>query len=164
MLRRLLSVIHQERRRLLFAIVLAYVSALLAHAHLEVRIDGYPIEIFIASLQAVVVGVFALLVCIFLPSMRFMIEAIAVSRLALASFMYIFPGTGILIQQNPMFSTTVVVIGAIGTSRLIHGRMFKGGAKVRFRRFPARLESLPWQKRFVHWVDDTRPIAVRVTD
>lgn len=160
-----IQIIHQERRRLLFVVVLSYVAGLIAHLHLDIFVSGWPIAIFFASLQATVVGVFALLVCLLTPSLRFMVEAFAVSRLVFALFVYFFPGIGYPILTEPMLAAVIVILGGSLASRLIHGRFCKPqieGLQDRLRavsrRRPARLVSQPWQFNFVHWVDDTRPV------
>lgn len=167
MLHHVIETIHQERRRLLFVVILSYVAGLLAYIHIPLFISGWPIAIFFASLQATLVGVFALCVCILTPSMRFMIEAFAVSRLAVAGFVFTFPEVGSPVLANPGLAASLVVLGGYGASRLIHGRFQKPRlSSVRskllsvFKRTPAQLQALPWQQRFVHWVDDTKPIVV----
>lgn len=164
---RILETIHRERRRLLFVVILSYVAGLLAHLHIDLFVSGWPIAIFFASLQATVVFLFALLICLFAPSMRFMIEAFAVSRLAFALFVFAFPDIGYPVLTNPVLAAMIVVLGGSAASRLIHGRFrqtplnnLKLKLKSISKRRPARLQASPWQLSFVHWVDDTKPVVV----
>ncbi len=169
MLRWLFNAVHQERRRLLFVVILAYLSGLLAYWQIEVVVAGLPAAVFIASAQAVVVFIAALFICLAFPAMRFMLEAIAVARFALASAIFIAPGLSDVLLVDPLVTTFCVVGGGFAFSRLLHGRIVRRRSNwlrdqfmPSFQRMPAKLIAMPWQRRFVHWIDDARPVAISV--
>lgn len=134
----------------------------------NVQVMGVPVPLLTGAIYAGVVGPIALLCCLFLPSLRFMIEAVAVSRLAFACFVYYVPEIGYKILASPFLTALVVVTGGALVSRLIHGRIRRAkvdGWREHYSlrrivtRTPANLTARPWQQRFVGWIDDTAPVT-----
>ena len=160
--------IYRERKRLLFATVLAFIAGYLFYARLDIQILGMPVAVVTGLVYAGVVAPAALLVCLFFPSIRFMIEAIAVSRLSVAWIVYSYPEVGAVILGSPLLTAVIVVGFGVAISRMLHGRLVRQtmpGLRSRMAQFrvayrvPARVVAGPWQQRFVGWVDDAVPIS-----
>lgn len=159
-------IIYQERKRLIFVAVMAFFAGFLFYVRTDAYIGGIHLSLVTGTVYAVIIGACALIVCIALPSMRFMIEAIAVSRLILALFVVSVPSIGYHILTNPLFTALITVTGGIAVSRVIHGRLHRDRRKGLkghlfptdlFKRLPVRVEGTPRQQRFVHWLEDTKP-------
>lgn len=160
--------IYRERRRLAFVACMAFLAGFLFYSRANVYINGVHIAFITGAVYALVVGVSALIVCLFLPSMRFMIEAVAVSRLFLSFFVLAAPNLGYKVLASPTLTAFLVVLGGALISRLLHGRILKArqpGWRGRvlpsgamFRRVPVQLRGTRWQHRFVTWLDDAAPI------
>lgn len=157
--------IYRERRRLTFVTGMAFIAGVLFYARLDAIAFGMPAEIIIGLIYAAVVGPVALLVCVFLPSFRFMVDAVAVSRFLVACFVYAFPGPGSVILASPALTAVIVVGYGVLCSRVMHGRVIRQpmpalSARIRQgERAPARIEATPAQHRMVGWLDDVKPIA-----
>jgi len=160
--------IYRERRRLALVTLFAFAAGFLFYIRVDIHVWGLPVALVTGAIYAAVIGPVALAVCLFLPSLRFMIEAVAVARLGLAVFVLAEPGVGYRLLASPMLTAAVVVGGGWLISRALHGRIVRAPAsrwrdrflpRGLFRRDPARLAALPWQRRFVGWVDDTLPAA-----
>ena len=166
MTRRLLQRVHSERRRLAFVVALAFLAGFLFYARANIYIHGIHVSLIIGAVYAIVIGTVALAVCLVMPSMRFMVEAAAVSRLSLAVFVLAVPDLGYPILANPMMTAFVVVTGAVFVSRLMHGRIlrdrsgWRGFVLPRVARVPVQVAATPLQTRWVRWVDDGRPRIV----
>ncbi|MDA9865505.1 hypothetical protein N9C96_02390 [bacterium] len=169
MIAALWPLIYRERRRLVFVATMAFLAGFLFYLQANIYIHGVHIAFITGAVYATVVGFSALLVCIFLPSMRFMIEAVAVSRLFLSFVVLAAPEVGFKILASPMLTAVLVVGGGAIISRLLHGRIHRDrlpGWRGRllpqgmFRRHPAQIQGSPFQHRFVTWLDDTPPIPV----
>ena len=167
MVRGLWSSIFRERRRLLFVCALAFLAGFLFYARTGVYIHGVHASLIVGTIYAAVVGFFALVVCIALPSLRFMVEAVAVSRLGLSVFVLVEPHIGYKILANPMLTAALVVFGGILISRVMHGRILKektAGWRDRivprdaFRRQPVRVRANKWQYKIVSWLDGAAPL------
>ncbi len=161
--------IFRERRRLIFVTVMAFLAGFFFYLNSELSIGGVHIAIVTGTIYAVVVGFAALLVCLFLPSMRFMIEAIAVSRLGLSFFVLAAPEVGAQILASPMMTAFLVVLGGAFVSRVLHGRFERDhsyGIRNRilpkniFRRDPPRVAASSLQYRFMTWMDDAAPVRI----
>lgn len=159
-------IIYQERKRLLFVAVMAFLAGFLFYIRSDLYIGGVHVSLLTGTVYAVIIGVCALIVCIALPSMRFMIEAIAVSRLVLSLFVVVAPSVGYQILANPFITALITVGGGVAISRLIHGRLHREKRKgIRghlfpsdmFKRLPVRVEGTPRQQRFVYWLEDIEP-------
>ena len=159
--------IYRERRRLAFVAAMAFLAGFLFYLRANFYIHGIHIAFITGAVYAIVVGICALLVCLLLPSMRFMIEAVAVSRLLLSIFVLFVPNVGYAILASPMLTALLVVAGGAVISRAMHGQI----EKVRqpgwrghllpqgmFRRVPVNVQGTGWQQRFVTWLDDAAPI------
>ncbi len=167
MFKGLWSSICLERRRLLFVTSLAFLAGALFYLRSDLDIQGVHASVVIGAIYALVVGLAALLVCLFLPSLRFMVEAVAVSRLLFSFFVLAQPAIGYKILAMPTLNAAIVVSGGLIISRLLHGRIVRektSGWRDRvlprgaFNRQPVRLQGTLWQHRFVGWLDDTAPI------
>lgn len=159
--------IHRERRRLAFVTLMAFFAGFLFYLRADFYVGGVHIAIVTGTIYAVVVGLSALLVCLVLPSMRFMIEAVAVSRLFLSLFVLAAPEFGYKILASPMITAFLVVLGGALISRVLHGRSLRDPVpgwrgrvlpgKSMFHRAPAQFVGKSWQNRFVCWVDGAAP-------
>ena len=161
--------IYRERRRLAFVTVLAFISGYLFYARIDAQILNLPASMVTGLIYAGIIAPVALLVCLFLPSFRFMIEAVAVSRLCVACVVYSFPGVGAAILASPLLTAVIVVGFGVAISRMMHGRVLRQALpslRVRIAQFrvayrvPARIVAGPLQQRFVGWVDDAIPVPV----
>lgn len=165
MIRALGAQLHRDRRRILLVTAMAYLAGALFYLPFDILIGGVHIALVTGAIYAGVVGCAAVIVCLLFPAMRFMIEAIAVSRLILSCVVFAMPQLGGLLLGNPLLTAFVIVTGGTLVSRLLHGRFLRerGGRRVVLRigrspRHPARLRARPWQHRLVTWLDDTQPI------
>lgn len=157
--------LHSERRRLLVVVLLAFLAGYLFYLRADLYIHGIHVALITGAIYAGVIAVAAVVVCLAFPAMRFMIEAVAVSRLMLAFFVLAVPETGFRILASPALTAFLVVGGGVAVSRLLHGR-FRSEAPRGWRdrivprsgRSPARLSGRPWQQRFVAWLDDAAPV------
>lgn len=169
MLSALGPMIFRERRRLTFVAVMAFLAGFFFYLNSDLAIGGVHIAFVTGTIYAVVVGTAALLVCLFLPSMRFMIEAVAISRLGLSFLFLAMPEIGARILASPTLTAALVVLGGAVISRLLHGRFERApssGWRAHvlpvdfFKRVPPRLQAHAWQYRFVSWMDDAAPVRI----
>lgn len=162
--------IYRERRRLLVVTVLAYLAGAIFYLRADASLFGLPVPVVTGAIYAGIVGPAALFFCLVMPSIRFMIEAVAVSRLAFSVFVFSVPDIGYRILASPLATAIVVVTGGFIISRIIHGRLVKpsrSGWRDRLSlsryttRLPAQLaaQARPWQRRFVSWIDDAQPVS-----
>ncbi|MBT8423853.1 MAG: hypothetical protein KJO67_02665 [Silicimonas sp.] len=160
--------IYRERRRLILVTALAFLAGYIFYLRVDQQIWGVPIPVLTGAVYAGVVGPAALFFCLVMPSIRFMIEAVAVSRLLFSVFVFSVPDIGYRILASPLLTAFIVVTGGIFISRLIHGRISKRKAahwreRISLSRIvtraPARLRGRVWQHRFVGWIDDAQPVA-----
>ena len=168
MLYRLWRRVYCERKRLLFVTSLAFLAGVIFYLRTDQLIWGVPVPLVTGAIYAGVVGPAALFFCLVMPSIRFMIEAIAVSRLLFSLFVFSVPDICYTILASPFATAAVVVGGGAVISRLLHGRIRKlrlAGWRDRLNlsrivtRTPARLTARAWQHRFVGWIDDTPTVA-----
>jgi hypothetical protein len=161
--------IYRERKRLVFVTLLAFAAGYLFYARLDVQLFGMPAAVITGLIYAGIIAPVALLVCLFLPTLRFMVEAIAVSRLCVACIVYTYPEVGATILASPILTAVIVVGFGVAISRMLHGRVLRQAlpglreriAQIRAAyRVPARIIAGPWQQRFVGWVDDAIPVPV----
>lgn len=159
--------IYHERRRLTFVTCLAFFAGFFMYLRSDLYLWGWHAAWVTGAIYAIVVGFCALTICLCLPSMRFMIEAVAVSRLILSLAILAVPGIGPLVLSDPLITASVIVLGGIGVSRAMHGRILKDKAKgwrdrfmprLAFQRMPVRIEAHAWQHSFVGWMDDGQTI------
>lgn len=155
------SLLHRERRRLAFVVSLAFWAGVLLYWNANTAIGSVPIAWVTGAVYAVVVGVAALVICAFLPSMRYMMEAVAISRLALAFYLLAHPEVGASLLQSPFLLALVVVTGAILVSRVIHGRSERQHTtffSLPNQRFEKRfIQGTALQVWFVNWIEPAAP-------
>ncbi len=170
MIERTLPVFWRERRRLAFVGILAFLAGYFFYARSDVLIYGWPIEVVTGLLYAGVIVPVAFVVCVLFPSIRFLLEAIAVTRFLLAMLVYTYPTFGAVILDLPVLAALIVVSSGALLSRLfLHGRLVKAKSARWMDRIasvfvwkPARiLEPTPLQYGFVRWLDNAEPIRVR---
>ena len=167
MLPGLVARIYRERRRLIFVAAMAFLAGFLFYLRSDKYVDGLHVAWITGAIYAGVVGVCAIFVCLFLPGMRFMIEAVAISRLFLSLVVLAIPELGQPLIDTPILMAFAVVFGGILISRVLHGKILRDRAKnwrdrliPGFKRHPARIIANPWQVRFVGWMDDAVPVRV----
>ncbi|MXQ07036.1 hypothetical protein GQ651_04160 [Alphaproteobacteria bacterium GH1-50] len=170
MIERALPSIWQERRRLAFVGILAFLAGFFFYARSDMVVYGLPAGVVTGAVYASVIVPVSLAVCIFAPSIRFLIEAVAVSRFLISLVVFAFPDLGAVILGMPLLTAMLVVsLGAILSRTVLHGRIVKRRpgsflkrVKAFFTRMPARLhQPTAFQSRFVSWVDATDPVTVR---
>ena len=159
--------IYRERRRLAFVTTLAFLAGVIFYLRVDHQVMGVHVSLVTGAIYAGVIAPIALFCCLVLPSIRFFIEAVAISRLALSVFVFSAPDIGYKVLSSPMLTAALIVLGAAGISRVLHGKIHK--AKIRgwreklhlwrqFSRTPARIRATEWQQRYVGWIDDTVPV------
>lgn len=160
-----LSRLHRERRRLCFVTALAFLSGYIMYLQSELQVWGLHIAWVTGGIYACVVGAFALLICLFVPSMRFMIEAVAISRLGISVVVFALPELGVRLLADPFITASVIVAGGFLVSRALHGRILKERNYTwrdrilpRFERKPVQIRATAFQARFVGWIDNTVPL------
>ena len=158
----LLQAIYQERRRLYFVTLSAFVAGVLFYAHIDIELAGLPAPFVVGLVYAFVIGIAATIVCLLAPSFRFMLEAIAISRLCVAWIAFSAPGVGHVVISSPILNACIVVGFGVGVSRLIHGRVARTArrslrdrlyAYARDGRAAPKVEGHAWQRRYVAWID-----------
>lgn len=168
MLAGLRQAIHLERRRLYFVTLLAFAAGVLFYARLDMILFGLPAPFIVGLIYAFIIGFAALVVCILAPSFRFMLEAIAISRLAIAGLAYSVPALGQTILASPVLNAVIVVGFGVAVSRLMHGRVLRStrvGLRTRLRTYAVegrgnvRVAGTVWQRNYVSWMDDTVAVA-----
>ena len=165
MLLGLASRLHQDRRRLIFVTLMAFFAGFIMYLPADLYVGFWHVSWITGAIYAAVVGTVAALICLFVPSMRFMIEAVAISRLVFSLLVLALPGFGAFILSDPFLMAGVIVAGGWLISRLLHGRILKeratGWARVwpagGFQRKPVQLIATPLQSRFVAWIDNAAP-------
>lgn len=161
------NTIYRNRKRLVFVTTLAFLAGVIFYLRADATVHGLPIPLITGCVYAATVLVCSILVCLFLPRLRFMIEAVAVSRLMLALFVFAMPNPGYTILASPELTALIVVMGGALVSRAMHGRILKDRARGWRERIlpgnlrdvgPARLRANALQHRIVHWLDDHAPV------
>lgn len=152
----------------MFVAAMAYLAGFLFYLPSGVMLGGLPLAAVTGAVYAGVVGVIALIVCAVFPALRFMIEAVAVSRLILAIGFLAVPQAGAVVLSSPLLTAlSVVGLGMVISRTLLHGRILRErrpgwqgllGPADLFRRTPPRLRAAPFQHRFTGWLDDAVPI------
>lgn len=154
--------LHRDRRRLAFVVALAYVAGVLFFWNSQVYWGGVHISLVTGLVYAVIVGIAAVIICLALPRLRFMMEAMAMSRLSLAFTVMMVPELGRIVLTQPFVMALILVAGGACLSRVVHGRMDRGPKK--FLAFgPHHRQSVtalgtPFQRGFVAWVDGAVPV------
>ncbi|MBT8459791.1 MAG: hypothetical protein KJN60_09000 [Boseongicola sp.] len=160
--------VHLERRRLYFVTLLAFVAGVLFYARLDMVLFGLPAPFIVGLIYAFIIGFAALIVCILAPSFRFMLEAIAISRLAVAGVAFSFPALGDTILASPILNAIIVVGFGVAVSRLMHGRIVRPARVSLENRLLAyaeegrgriRVTGNVWQRNYVAWMDDAVAVA-----
>ena len=169
MFQALRATLYRDRRRLSFVATMAFLAGFIFYLPAGLASGLLYLPLLTGAVYALVVGIVGWIVCAAFPAMRFMIEAVAVSRLALSIGFLAAPHLGRAVLANPLLTACLVVLGGMAVSRLLHGRIQRDrragwrallGPANLFHRTPARLIARPWQHRFVGWLDDTVPIPV----
>ena len=105
------ATLYHDRRRLALVALLAFLAGTLFYWPSQVYLGQVHISLVTGIVYAAVVFVAALIVCVTLPRMRFMIEAVALSRLLLSLLVLAVPELGVLVLTNPVIMALVVVGG-----------------------------------------------------
>lgn len=121
--KRLADCAFDNRYRIGFAVVMAYIAGVIFYMNYDVQVFGMPLPIFTGLIYGVVVGPAAYLTCLFLPAFTTLIETTAVSRLFLAIGVANYPETGKNIMASPVATATIVVGGAILLRMFLSSRM-----------------------------------------
>lgn len=149
--------LYRERRRLGLVTGLAYLAGMLFYLPSPVYLGSLHISVITGGVYAFVVALASVAVCLFLPRLRFMIEAVAMSRLLVALCVVTVPETGPALLTNPPLMALVVVAGGACISRLIHGQIEREPRRrLAFgptSRSPVVAHGSPFQRGFVEWID-----------
>lgn len=168
MLAGLRNAVHYERRRLYFVTLTAFLAGILFYSRLDMVLLGLPAPFVVGLIYAFIIGIAALFVCILAPSFRFMLEAIAISRLGIAALAFGFPTFGETILASPVLNACIVVGFGVGVSRVIHGRIIRTartGLRARLHSYATegrgkvRVAGSAWQRSYVGWMDDAVAVA-----
>lgn len=155
----ILACLYRERRRIALVTTLAFMAGVLFYWPSQTYLGAVHISLVTGLVYAGVVGVAAAIVCVVLPRLRFMIEAVAVSRLVLSCCVVVTPEIGPLLLANPVIMASVVVLGGAGISRVMHGQIVReprpGFAFGPSARRDAVVLGALWQRGFVDWIDAT---------
>lgn len=161
------QLVFQERRRLFFVTVLAFLAGCLFYARLASSLNAPQIALFTGFVYAVVIAPVTLVICAFAPGFRFMIEAIALSRLIVALVAFLAPEVGHVLITTPMLTAILVVSGGGLLSPLVHGRIVRDksrawheryGIRAALARHPVKVDGTLRQHRFTGWIDDAIPV------
>ena len=117
-----LQTLQREKRRLGFVMLMGYLAGWLFYLRVDVQIGGVPLPLVTGVLYAVLLSLSTLAICIVAPSLCFMIEPLAVSRLVISIFVVTNPGPGGEILTNPLLMAGLVVGGAVFISRAMRRR------------------------------------------
>jgi hypothetical protein len=110
--------LRDNRRVLAVATLLAFAAGGLMYLRYDAVVFGMPLAVFTGLTYAVVVGTAAAITLVVLPALAAMIEAVAVSRFAVALAAAGFPDFGQAMVTSPMLSATTIVLGAVVVRRL----------------------------------------------
>ncbi|WP_432635186.1 hypothetical protein [Albidovulum sp.] len=121
--------LYRERRRLGVVSILVFVAGYLLYARFgQVRVWGLPAPVFAALLYTFVIGAATLLTALFLPRLRFTVEAMALARLVFAGASAL-AAPGVLPDARaPALQATLVIALAVVFARIF----FSGWAARRF--------------------------------
>ncbi len=160
------ALLYRERRRLILVAGLAYLAGALLYLPSQAYIGPVHISLVTGAVYAGVVGIAAIAVCAILPSMRFMMEAVAISRLLLALLVLAEPQLRAFFLGNPLIMAFVLVLGGICISRGLHGRIEKQSRSLFQVRTPWQQaivrQGTDWQRSFVRWVEGEGNSAIAV--
>ena len=168
MLLGLASRIYRDRRRLFFVVSMAFLSGIIMYLRSDLHVGGLHISWITGAIYAGVIGFCAVFVCLFVPTMRFMIEAVAVSRFCLSVSVFAVPELERAVLGDPVLTSVIVVSGGFLISRVMHGRILRAEVqtwrdrilpKITMQRGPVQIKAGPMQTRYVAWIDNAVPIA-----
>jgi hypothetical protein len=108
--------LHLERRRLTLAGALAFVAGYALYAHIPLTAFGLPLPVFTGLVYTVIVVLAASVTSYAFPRLRHLIDGVAVTRLAFATWVVVAHGQAI--AASPALSATIVVGGAALLLRL----------------------------------------------
>ena len=169
LIQRIFPTLWLERRRLVFVAVLAFFAGFFLYARADITLLGMSAGVTIGLVYAAVIVPVTLMICLLLPSARFLIEAVAITRLLIAMLGFTYPVLGETLLAFPLATAALVVsTGAILSRTFLHGHLKRPHVegllprlKQFFTRIPAHIEApTPLQHRFTAWVDATQPVRV----
>lgn len=108
--------VYFERRRLTLAGLLAFVAGYALYAHIPATAFGLPFPVFTGLLYTALVVLTSAVTSYLLPNLRRLIDGVALTRLAFATWVVAAHGQDI--AASPVASATIVVGGAIILLRL----------------------------------------------
>lgn len=163
------QLVYQERRRVAFVSVLAFMAGWLFYARLSVELGLPNLAMVSGAVYALIIAPVALLVCAFAPGFRFMIDSIAVSRFVIALAGFVIPEIGTVLVENPLLTALLVVSTGAILSPALHGKIVKNpdhtwrdryGPRAALARHRVRIEGNLRQHRFTGWLEGKAPIPV----
>lgn len=103
--------LRQKRGRIAFVTVLAFFSGVVLYLRTDILILGIPLPLVTGLLYAAIIGPATIAIFAFLPALSRMIENLALSRLSVSVFVFIFPGPGDVLLASPHLMAAFVVAG-----------------------------------------------------
>lgn len=99
-------------RRAALVTLAAFIGGCALYARIDLTVHGVPLWLLTGTFYAVIVGPIALGTLMFFPALAQLTEAVAASRLCVASFTCAFPALGLPLLSQPLVMTTIVLGGA----------------------------------------------------
>lgn len=112
----------RNRRRLVLVSFLAFVAGYVIALPADHGGSVLPLPVLAGLAYVAVISPTSLLVCVLLPSLRFMVEAMAFARLTVALFVASAPGAGMVLLSAPVVMASLTIAVAFLISRFMHGR------------------------------------------
>ncbi len=105
--------IYCERRRVGLVTALAFLAGYILYARVDMSVLGVNLPVLTGLLYAAFVGPAALATFLFMPALRLLTEAVALSRLGFACFVYCVPDPGLTLASLPLVNASLVIGGAL---------------------------------------------------
>lgn len=144
--------VYCERRRLGLIVALAFLAGYILYARAGITLHGVPISLVTGFLYAAIIGPAALATFLFLPALRALTEAVAVSRLGFACFVCAFPEPGFAVLAMPLVNATIVIGGAMALCWVVRWVMRAAGSAALPGTLRRRIQSMT---DIMDWIHDT---------
>ena len=142
--------IRLERRRIAVAGSLAFLAGTTLTSHLHGVAFGLPFPVFVGIAYAGLAMIAATFSTYFLPRLRHLVEAVALSRLLFA--LGIAGSQGYAVAETPLYAATIVVVGALGLVQIgtwLETRSRMATASVHL------VDSAVRAREILDWIDNT---------
>ena len=119
MARKLQQITRQDWPRIGFVITLAFFAGAIFYLRHEGAGVAVPLPLITGALYALIIAPFTVAVFAFLPSLKKMVECLALSRLSLSLLVFAFPKPGAFVLSNPLILAFLVVTGGVLINRML---------------------------------------------